>query len=136
MASYRSRVLTFKKIYIQWVFNYFIYRFNTGIILYHLENLKPIEWDQLWSRIAKRTASVFGATRLADQDIINAVITQNSEFVYRVPCQWNTQLSDHTHSYKCYNNNQIKVNSFQFVIFKIKKYHFRLCIGIPLENLM
>lgn len=79
-------------------------------MLYDLERLKHIVWDKLWNRVAKKTASIYGSTKLADQDIINAVIKQHPEIVYNVPCYWNTQLSDHTLSYKCYKNYQVKVN--------------------------
>lgn len=78
-------------------------------MLYHLEKLRSIQWDKLWANVAKRTAIVYGSTRLGDQDIMNAVIKQNPNIVYEVPCQWNTQLSDHTLSHKCYQNNPIKV---------------------------
>lgn len=84
--------------------------FNTGVMLYHLERMRSIQWDKLWIDIAKRTAIIYGATRLGDQDIINAVIKQNPHLIYRVPCQWNTQLSDHTNSHTCYLNHEIKVN--------------------------
>lgn len=79
-------------------------------MLYHLEKMRTIQWDRLWTDVAKRTAIIYGATRLGDQDIINAVLKQNPHLVYSVPCQWNTQLSDHTNSFKCYLNNKIKVN--------------------------
>lgn len=86
------------------------FSYNTGVMLYHLEKMRNIFWDKLWSSVAKRTAIVYGSTRLGDQDIMNAVIKQNPKIVYEVPCQWNTQLSDHTLSYKCYKNNPIKVS--------------------------
>lgn len=79
------------------------------MILYHLDHLKLIGWDKLWNKIAKKTASIYGATRLADQDIINAVIKQHPQIVFNVPCYWNTQLSDNTNSFDCYKNHQIKV---------------------------
>lgn len=83
--------------------------FNSGIILYHLEKLKSIEWDKIWVRVTKKTASLFGATRLADQDIINSVIKQDPDMVHRIPCGWNVQLSDHTQSYDCYKKFPIQV---------------------------
>lgn len=80
------------------------------MVLYDLQQLKIIAWDKLWNKVAKKTASFYGATKLADQDIINAIIKQYPDIVYNVPCYWNTQLSDHTLSYNCYKNNQVKVN--------------------------
>lgn len=83
--------------------------FNSGIILYYTDRLKNLEWEKLWIRIAKKTASIFGATRLADQDIINSVIKQDPDIVYGVNCEWNVQLSDHTQSHNCYQKYPIKV---------------------------
>lgn len=88
--------------------------FNTGVILFNLEQLRLIDWDKLWRTVAKKGASIYGATKLADQDIVNSVIVEMPEIVYKVPCYWNTQLSDHTHSYKCYKSNQIKVNNIRY----------------------
>ncbi|KAG8125991.1 hypothetical protein E2320_021286 [Naja naja] len=36
------------------------------------------------------------------RDIFNAVIKQKPALVYRLPCFWNVQLSDHTRSEQCY----------------------------------
>ncbi|KAB0790557.1 hypothetical protein PPYR_15029 [Photinus pyralis] len=83
--------------------------FNTGIILYYIDRLKNLDWEKLWIRNAKKTASIFGATRLADQDIMNSVIKQDPNIVYRVHCAWNVQLSDHTQSQECYQKYPIKV---------------------------
>lgn len=80
-------------------------------MLYHLEKMKNNQWDKLWSIVAKRTAIVYGSARLGDQDVMNAVIKQNPKIVYEVPCQWNTQLSDYTLSYRCYKNNPIKASN-------------------------
>lgn len=78
-------------------------------MLYDLKKLKDINWSKFWPEIAKRVISVYGSTRLGDQDIINAIIREHSDIYYEVPCYWNTQLSDHTLSYFCYKNNKIKV---------------------------
>ena len=37
------------------------------------------------------------------QDIFNAVLKQNPQLVYRLPCNWNVQLSEHTRSEQCYS---------------------------------
>ncbi|KAL8614335.1 Xylosyl- and glucuronyltransferase large1 [Nucella lapillus] len=37
-------------------------------------------------------------------DIFNTVIKQNPYLVYRLPCQWNVQLSDNTRSEQCYSD--------------------------------
>lgn len=111
--------------------------FNTGVMLYHLEKMRAVQWDRLWTDVAKRTAIIYGATRLGDQDIINAVLKQNPHLVYTVPCQWNTQLSDHTNSYKCYLNHEIKVEMFfRIAFFVLINLLNRLYIGTHQRNIM
>jgi glycosyltransferase-like protein LARGE len=83
--------------------------FNSGVLLYHLERLKRLDWPGLWSSVAKKVALIYGSTRLGDQDIINAVLLQHTELLYQVPCYWNTQLSDHALSYSCYNKFRVKI---------------------------
>lgn len=80
-----------------------------------LKKLNEIKWIELWKTTAKKYASIYGVTKLGDQDIFNSVIKDNPDIIYRLPCYWNTQLSDKTLSYECYNKNQIKVICFQFL---------------------
>lgn len=81
-------------------------------MLLNLEVLKKIDWPKLWTHVTKRNSFIYGTTKLADQDIINAVIKENHHLVYEVPCVWNTQLSDHTLSYNCYKKHKPKVIFF------------------------
>uniref|UniRef100_V5I9H3 Glycosyltransferase-like protein n=2 Tax=Anoplophora glabripennis TaxID=217634 RepID=V5I9H3_ANOGL len=83
--------------------------FNSGVLLYNLLVLKRMEWPKLWSEVTKRTTLVYGPTRLADQDIINAVLKENPEMLFEVPCYWNTQLSDRTLSQSCYKQHVVKI---------------------------
>lgn len=83
--------------------------FNSGLVLYHLEKLKTFNWPALWTKITKKVANELGSTQLGDQDVINAVIKDNPNILYEVPCYWNTQLSDHTNSYLCYRKNKFKI---------------------------
>lgn len=83
--------------------------FNTGVMLYNLERLRRFQWEKVWTSVTKQAALIYGSTRLGDQDIMNTVIKQYTHIVYKIPCQWNTQLSDHTLSHECYNNNAVKV---------------------------
>lgn len=78
-------------------------------MLMELEVLKRIEWPKLWTGITKRDNLIYGSTKLADQDIINAVLKENRYLIFEVPCVWNTQLSDRTLSYNCYNKQKPKV---------------------------
>lgn len=88
------------------------FRYNTGMMLLNLEVLKQIDWPELWKGITKRDTLIYGSTRLADQDIINAILKENRHLVYEVPCVWNTQLSDRTISYNCYKQQKAKVMYF------------------------
>ncbi|XP_042733888.1 LARGE xylosyl- and glucuronyltransferase 2 isoform X2 [Lagopus leucura] len=76
--------------------------FNTGVILLLLDRLRRLGWEQMWRLTAERELMSMLSTSLADQDIFNAVIKQNPALVYRLPCFWNVQLSDHTRSELCY----------------------------------
>ncbi|XP_076351503.1 xylosyl- and glucuronyltransferase LARGE1-like isoform X2 [Tachypleus tridentatus] len=70
--------------------------FNTGVILLHLDRLREVSWMQMWKLIAEKELLSMLSTSLADQDIINAVLKQHPYLIYRLPCQWNVQLSDNT----------------------------------------
>ncbi|KAK9875654.1 hypothetical protein WA026_009451 [Henosepilachna vigintioctopunctata] len=83
--------------------------FNSGLVLYYIDKLKSLNWPNIWNQVTRKVAHEIGSTRLGDQDIINAVIKENSNILYEVPCYWNTQLSDHTDSYLCYTKHQAKV---------------------------
>ncbi|XP_026705580.1 LARGE xylosyl- and glucuronyltransferase 2 [Athene cunicularia] len=77
--------------------------FNTGVILLLLDRLRRLGWEQMWRLTAERELMSMLSTSLADQDIFNAVIKQDPALVYRLPCFWNVQLSDHTRSEQCYS---------------------------------
>ena len=48
---------------------------------------------------------------ILSQDIFNAVIKQHPYLVYKLPCQWNVQLSENTKSDQCYTDvSDLKVN--------------------------
>ncbi|KAL8169636.1 UNVERIFIED_CONTAM: LARGE xylosyl- and glucuronyltransferase 2 [Gekko kuhli] len=76
--------------------------FNTGVILLLLDRLRRIGWEQMWRLTAERELMSMLSTSLADQDIFNAVIKRSPMLVFRLPCFWNVQLSDHTRSEQCY----------------------------------
>ncbi|KAI8781242.1 xylosyl- and glucuronyltransferase LARGE1-like [Biomphalaria glabrata] len=77
--------------------------FNTGVILLDLKMLREIGWMQMWRLIAEKELMSLLSVSLADQDIFNAVIKQHDYLVYRLPCQWNVQLSMNTQSEQCYS---------------------------------
>nr|KAG5699408.1 hypothetical protein BaRGS_016254 [Batillaria attramentaria] len=77
--------------------------FNTGVILLDLKMLRELSWMQMWRLIAEKELMSMLSVSLADQDIFNTVLKQHPYLVYRLPCQWNVQLSDNTRSDQCYS---------------------------------
>lgn len=77
--------------------------FNTGVILLDLKMLRELGWMQMWRLIAEKELTSMLSVSLADQDIFNAVLKQHPYLVYRLPCQWNVQLSENTRSEQCYS---------------------------------
>lgn len=77
--------------------------FNTGVILLDLKMLRELGWMQMWRLIAEKELMSMLSVSLADQDIFNTVLKQHPYLVYRLPCQWNVQLSDNTRSDQCYS---------------------------------
>lgn len=81
--------------------------FNTGVMLLKLDELRNFDWNHLWRQITEKELLSMLSTSLADQDIFNAVIKSNPNLVYKLPCQWNVQLSDNTLWTKiCYKDVQ------------------------------
>jgi len=81
-----------------------------------LGKLRDMSWAHLWRMIAERDLETMLSTSLADQDIFNAVITQNPKMLFEIPCQWNVQLSDNTRSESCYTEvTDLKVINNHFM---------------------
>lgn len=76
--------------------------FNSGVMLMHLQRLRARRFKELWVNTTKRILNYIKDTRLADQDIINAVIKDHPDIIFKIDCTWNVQLSDHTTSESCY----------------------------------
>lgn len=70
---------------------------------------RTMNWSQVWRLIAEKDLTTYYVTTLADQDIFNAVIKEQPDLVFRLPCQWNLQFSDNSLSELCYSDpDQIK----------------------------
>ena len=78
--------------------------FNTGVMLFNLKRLREIAWPNLWRLTAEKQLLNLLSTVLADQDVINAALKDNPDIVYRLPCEWNIQLSDNANSAMCYTD--------------------------------
>lgn len=61
-----------------------------------------LNWPQLWKNITEINILKYSGTKLADQDILNAIIEQRPDIVFRMDCEWNVQLSDNSRSEYCY----------------------------------
>lgn len=84
--------------------------YNSGVMLIDLQRLREKNFTHLWETITKRVLATIFETSLADQDIINSVIKEFPNILYRIDCTWNVQLSDHTLSEFCYlSNNKLNV---------------------------
>ena len=89
--------------------------YNTGVILMDLETLRRINWQQVWRIVAENDLVMLLSTSLADQDIFNAVIRQQSDLLPPLPCQWNVQLSDNSLSDTlCYGSESRNINVIHF----------------------
>lgn len=78
--------------------------FNTGLMLMNLKGLRKKKFFDMWETTSRDVLQDIPDTRLADQDIINAVVKRYPKIVYVLECTWNIQLSDHTISDTCYDN--------------------------------
>lgn len=47
---------------------------------------------------------------LGDQDILNALIKEHPDIIYKLPCYWNTQMSSFSTSSACYSKFKAKVS--------------------------
>ncbi|XP_011499396.1 PREDICTED: glycosyltransferase-like protein LARGE1, partial [Ceratosolen solmsi marchali] len=87
--------------------------FNTGVMLMDLQHLREKKFTKLWRSTTVTVLKDILETSLADQDIINAVIKNNPQFIYIINCTWNVQLSDHALSEMCYNTAE-KINAIHW----------------------
>lgn len=104
-----------------------------------LKKLRSLNWNQLWLLTAEKDLVSHYFTSLADQDIFNAVLFQEPHLVYRLPCQYNVQLSDNTRSESCYSEvADLKVTFLNSTWLKIPLtnffFTFRLFTGTLRRN--
>lgn len=106
MASNWKRVNYISKNFeITFLNNHALYfSFNTGVMLLDINKLNNHNWTMLWRLTAAQYLGTYGSTGLADQDILNAIIKNNPQFLFRLPCFWNVQLGDNTLSGSCYHD--------------------------------
>ncbi|CAH0397182.1 unnamed protein product [Chilo suppressalis] len=86
--------------------------YNTGIMLLDLHKIRTyVDWTSLWHNAVGSNLDRMKQTTLADQDVINAMIMKNPQFVYNISCQYNVQMSTKTLAKNCYgeDTNNLKV---------------------------
>ncbi|XP_040569954.1 xylosyl- and glucuronyltransferase LARGE2s isoform X1 [Lepeophtheirus salmonis] len=89
--------------------------FNTGVILMDLNKLRSFQWNTKWKLIAEKDLTTLYVTALADQDIFNAVLKSYPQLLYKLPCNWNVQLSDNSRSSEfCYSLEVQDLNIIHF----------------------
>ncbi|XP_066252461.1 xylosyl- and glucuronyltransferase LARGE2s-like [Euwallacea similis] len=83
--------------------------FNSGVMLYDLEKLNAMKWELVWTNLTKKYTLIYGQTDLGDQDILNSIIKQLPNIVYKLPCYWNIQMSSHSSGNSCYSQFKPKI---------------------------
>lgn len=80
--------------------------FNTGVMLLDLYKIrKTLNWTALWHKTVKTHLEWLKETKLADQDVINAMIKMNPHIVNNISCQYNVQMSTLTLAKSCYGED-------------------------------
>lgn len=69
------------------------YGYNAGLILIHLGRLRRLPWNMMWRRNSELLRSEWKRLLTGEQDIYNTVFQSNRRLIYRLPCNWNFQLS-------------------------------------------
>ncbi|CAH8612033.1 unnamed protein product [Schistosoma rodhaini] len=69
------------------------YGYNSGILLIHLTKLRARGWDEIWMKTAFNLIEEKRILPTGEQDVINAVLNKNKQWLYELPCKWNIQLS-------------------------------------------
>ncbi|KAL1506283.1 hypothetical protein ABEB36_005675 [Hypothenemus hampei] len=83
--------------------------FNSGVMLHDLKKLTAFKWNELWVNLTKNYTQFYGQTDLGDQDILNAIIKDNSHIFYQLPCYWNVQMSSHSTASTCYSKYKPRI---------------------------
>ncbi|ENN79368.1 hypothetical protein YQE_04194, partial [Dendroctonus ponderosae] len=71
--------------------------------------MNRLKWDLLCVNLTKRYSLTYGQTYLGDQDILNALIKEHPDIIYKLPCYWNTQMSSFSTSSTCYSKFKPKI---------------------------
>ncbi|CDS40123.1 Glycosyl transferase family 8 [Echinococcus multilocularis] len=75
--------------------------YNAGIMMWYMQRLTQTKWDAIWQPTLKRAMVVYTWLPAAEQTLINAVILDNPDIFYALPCTWNLQMYEAGHSEDC-----------------------------------
>ncbi|CAH8862959.1 unnamed protein product [Trichobilharzia szidati] len=75
--------------------------YNAGLLLIDLAKLRKRQWDKLWMKVVFYLMKQKGRLPTAEQDVINAMLSQNKRWLYEIPCEWNIQLSAFSLRQRC-----------------------------------
>ena len=101
--------------------------YHSGVMVLNLELLRATNWNETWQSIAKNTLKTQSKTVFSDQEVINAVVKNDSGTVLILPCVWNVQLSESTQS-DCSESTQ----DFKIVYWSLSA---RTCLNNPYTQL-
>ncbi|XP_070168117.1 xylosyl- and glucuronyltransferase LARGE1 isoform X3 [Polyergus mexicanus] len=71
--------------------------FNTGVMLMHLRRLRDRKFASSWESVTRRVLEYIPETSLADQDVINAMINEQPNIVYKI-LHWNSPRKQDVHN--------------------------------------
>nr|XP_053616117.1 xylosyl- and glucuronyltransferase LARGE1-like [Plodia interpunctella] len=86
--------------------------FNSGVVLWDLKKIREnLIWPNVWRNAVEDNLPKLKFVKLADQDVLNAAIKRNPEFVYKIDCRFNVQLtSAYIAKSRCYKDiSRVKI---------------------------
>ncbi|VDO56568.1 unnamed protein product [Schistosoma margrebowiei] len=77
------------------------YGYNSGVVLMDLAKLRSAVWNHLWMSAIKFVMKATRYLSAGEQGVINLMMFRNNEIFYKIPCEWNIQLSSGVDVHRC-----------------------------------
>ncbi|CAI2734682.1 unnamed protein product [Schistosoma spindalis] len=77
------------------------YGYNSGVVLMDLAKLRSVAWNHLWMSAIKFVMKTMGYLLAGEQGVINLITLRNNKIFYKIPCEWNIQLSSGVDIHRC-----------------------------------
>ncbi|RTG84732.1 uncharacterized protein DC041_0005982, partial [Schistosoma bovis] len=77
------------------------YGYNSGVVLMDLAKLRSAAWNHLWMSAIKFVMKATRYLSAGEQGVINLIMFRNNETFYKIPCEWNIQLSSGVDVHRC-----------------------------------